>query len=69
MAKLFLVTLGFVAIALLFLCVKIVFQKGGRFGSEHIGQSRAMRSRGIHCAQSTDKMEYGTRRNVHDMEK
>lgn len=36
---------------------------------QHIGQSKAMRQRGIHCAQSTDKIEYASKLNVEDMEK
>ncbi len=69
MAKLFLATLAIVAISLVFFAVRIILKKGGKFHSEHIGQSKAMRERGIHCAQSTDKIEYQSKLNVFDMEK
>lgn len=69
MAKLFIATLALVAIALLLLAVRVLIKKGGKFGMQHIGQSKAMRQRGIHCAQSTDKIEYASKLNVEDMEK
>jgi hypothetical protein len=31
--------------------------RGGEFRSQHIGQSKEMRRRGIHCVQSMDRME------------
>lgn len=57
MLKLALLTLGFVALSFLFLCVKMILKPGSRFGSTHIGGSKAMRERGIHCVQSMDAME------------
>ena len=57
MLKLALLTLGFVALSVLFLCVKMLLKPGSRFGSTHIGGSKAMRDRGIHCVQSMDAME------------
>ncbi len=56
MLKLLLLTLGIVAAALLLLSVNILL-RGGKFRFEHIGQSKAMRSRGIHCVESMDAME------------
>lgn len=69
MAKLFLFTLALVGIAMLLFAVRILLKKNGTFHSQHIGQSKAMRDRGIHCAQSTDRMEYASKLNVTDMEK
>lgn len=57
MLKLLLLTLGFVCLSVLFLCVKLILKPGSRFGSIHIGGSKAMRERGIHCVQSMDAME------------
>lgn len=57
MLKLALITLGFVALSVLFLCVKILLKPGSKFGSTHIGSSKAMRDRGIHCVQSMDAFE------------
>ena len=37
-----------------FLCIKLVFRKDGRFSSQHIHDSRAMRERGIHCVMDQD---------------
>lgn len=57
MLKLALLTLGIIALSFLFLCVKMILKPGSRFGSTHIGGSKAMRERGIHCVQSMDAME------------
>ncbi len=57
MLKLALITLGIVALSVLFLCIKMILKPGSRFGSNHIGGSKAMRDRGIHCVQSMDAFE------------
>ena len=57
MLKLLLITLGIVALSVLFLCIKLVLKPGSKFGSTHIGGSKAMRERGIHCVQSMDAFE------------
>ncbi len=57
MLKLALITLGIVALSVLFLCIKILLKPGSKFGSTHIGGSKAMRDRGIHCVQSMDAIE------------
>lgn len=57
MLKLALLTLGIVALSVLFLCIKMILKPGSRFGSTHIGGSKAMRDRGIHCVQSMDAIE------------
>ena len=57
MLKLALITLGIVALSVLFLCIKMLLKPGSKFGSTHIGGSKAMRERGIHCVQSMDAME------------
>ncbi len=49
MLKLFLLIALFVGLSMLLLCIRIILEKNGRFGSEHIGHSKAMRKRGIHC--------------------
>lgn len=69
MVKQFLAILVLLAIAMLFLAVRILLKKGGKFHSLHVGQSKAMRDRGIHCAQSTDKIEYNDKKKPEDMEK
>ena len=57
MLKLALITLGIVALSVLFLCIKILLKPGSKFGSTHIGGSKAMGDRGIHCVQSMDAIE------------
>ncbi|MBQ9671455.1 MAG: hypothetical protein IJV34_01205 [Prevotella sp.] len=44
-----------IAIAMAFLCVKLIFRKNGRFVSQHIHDSEAMRQRGIHCVVDQDR--------------
>ncbi len=46
-----------IAIAMFFLCVGVIFGHRHTFRSQHIGHSKAMRRRGIHCVQSMDAME------------
>lgn len=38
-----------------FLCIKLFFHKEGRFSSQHIHDSKAMRERGIHCVMDQDR--------------
>jgi len=38
-----------------FLCVKVILRKNGRFSSQHIHDSKAMRERGIHCVMDQDR--------------
>ncbi|MCR5197663.1 MAG: hypothetical protein K6D55_02625 [Prevotella sp.] len=52
--KLLIVTL-IIAIAIAFLCVKLIFRRNGRFASQHIHDSEAMRQRGIHCVLDQDR--------------
>lgn len=51
----FLAILALVALALVLLSIRILIKKNGRFSSQHIGQSRAMKKRGIQCAQTQDR--------------
>lgn len=37
------------------LLVKVLGRKNGRFSSQHIHDSRAMRERGIHCVMDQDR--------------
>lgn len=69
MITIFLFTLALVAIAGLLLGVQILLKKNGKFSSQHIGQSKAMRERGIHCLQTQDRLAYNDKKNITDMEK
>ena len=53
--KILLLTTLIIAIAMAFLCVKVILQKNGRFASQHIHDSEAMRERGIHCVMDQDR--------------
>ena len=44
-----------IAIAIAFLCVKVIFRRNGSFSSQHIHDSEAMRQRGIHCVLDQDR--------------
>lgn len=52
--KIIIVTL-IIAIAIAFLCVKVIFRRNGSFSSQHIHDSEAMRERGIHCVLDQDR--------------
>lgn len=56
MLKLALLTIGIVFITIILLCVKLIFVRDGKFSSMHIGDSKEMKRRGIHCVQSMDAM-------------
>ena len=54
MLKLFIFCVIIIGVAMLFLCVRILFKRNGRFVKTHVSQSKAMRERGIGCVQSQD---------------
>lgn len=54
MLKLFVLTLIIIAVAILFLSVKLLVKKNGRFPNTHVSGSKEMRKRGIGCVQSQD---------------
>ena len=54
MLKVALLCLGIIAVGMFFLCIGVIFGKRHTFRSQHIGHSKAMRDRGINCAQSMD---------------
>ncbi|MCR5179742.1 MAG: hypothetical protein K6C30_00775 [Bacteroidaceae bacterium] len=57
MLKLLLITLGIVALAVVFLALKLLLKGDARGPMTHIGASKAMRQRGIHCVESMDTIE------------
>lgn len=44
-------------IALVGLGITILIKKNGKFPETHIGKNKAMKERGIHCANTTDQLE------------
>ena len=49
-----------------FLAIRVLIKKNGTFHSQHVGQSKAMRQRGIICVQSLDKIEHASKLNVNE---
>jgi len=52
-----LITAAFLAIAVLLLALKLLVKGDARGPMTHIGASKAMRERGIHCVESMDAIE------------
>lgn len=67
MAQALLITLIIILAGVLLLGVKIFFFKG-RFPNIHIGSSKAMKSRGIGCANSQDREGRKTNKNKINVE-
>lgn len=55
--KVFLLSAGIMAFVFVGMSVKILLKKGGKFPNTHIGGNKNMKSRGITCAQTYDKIE------------
>ena len=55
MVEILLYTAIIIAISMSLLCIKVILKRGGRFSSQHIHDSIAMRERGIHCVMEQDK--------------
>jgi len=54
MVEIIIISTLIIAISMAFLCIKLVFRKNGRFTSQHIHDSAAMRERDIHCVMDQD---------------
>ena len=52
MVELIIFSIIIIGASMLFLSVRILFKKNGRFVKTHLSQSKAMRERGIGCVQS-----------------
>ena len=57
MIKLLLITLVFLAIALLAMGIRILLKRGGMFPETHVSQNINMREKGVHCYKTQDKVE------------
>ena len=55
MLKILLITMLIVAISVPLLAIKIIVKKNGRFPNIHVSGNKALRQRGIGCAQSQDR--------------
>lgn len=54
---LFIITVILIGLSLVGLGINILLKKGGKFPETHIGKSKAMKDRGITCANTTDRNE------------
>lgn len=55
MIETLLITVLIIAICITLLCVKVIFKENGKFSSQHIHDSKAMKDRGIHCVIDQDR--------------
>lgn len=56
MLKTVLIAIGLLMLAVLGLSVRIIWGKDKQFGAKDVGESSAMRQRGIYCAKSQDRL-------------
>ena len=55
MLKTIAITVLIIAICIALLSVKVIFKKDGKFSSQHIHDSKALRDQGIHCVLDQDR--------------
>lgn len=54
--KVILLAVALLGIGLLGMAVRIVFLKGGKFPNTHVGGNPKLKSEGVHCATTQDKI-------------
>ena len=57
--KVFLITLGIVALAVFGLCFNIIFRKNGEFPEYEVSSNKEMRKLGIKCMREQDAAIFG----------
>ena len=55
MTEILLISVLIIAISVALLSVKVIFRRNGKFTSQHIHDSKAMRERGIGCVIEQDR--------------
>ena len=55
MLKAILISVVILGLGALGMCVRIILKKNGTFHSQDVGQSKAMRERGVGCTRSQDR--------------
>lgn len=53
----FIIVLILLGLALVGLGLTMLLKKNGKFPETHIGKNKAMKDRGINCANTTDRLE------------
>ena len=61
-----LLSLVLVVLSVLLLGIKVFFTKDGRFPETHVGNNKALREKGIHCAKTQDLQERN-KKNLFDL--
>ena len=56
MLKIFLLSLGSIAIAVALLGIKVFFTKKGKFPNTHVSGNKYLRDKGIFCVQTQDRI-------------
>ncbi len=67
--KIILFSIALMGVVFILMAIKTLVKMNGTFPNLHIGGNPEMKKRGIHCAQTTDKLEFNDKRNISDMEK
>ena len=64
-----LLVIALIAVAILLLCVGVIFRRDHTFRSQHIAENERMREHKIHCATSQDREAQRTRKNKINVKK
>ena len=67
--QIFIIAVMLVAICFAGLAIKVILSRNGRFPNIHIGSNRALKERGITCAQAYDKAEQAKVKKEHKFNK
>ncbi len=59
------ICIGILLVCFVFLAITMLIKKNGRFPNTHVSGNKALRDRGIHCAQTQD-WEDRTRKGLYD---
>ena len=55
MTQVLLISMALLVVGMALLLIKVLVRKDGKFSSQHIHDSEAMRERGIHCVMDQDR--------------
>ncbi len=55
--KIVLLSVAMVAIAMFGLAIRILLKRGGKFPNTHVSGNKYLRSQGVYCSQTQDRME------------
>ena len=55
--KVILLTIGLMAIGMAGMAVRILLKKGGKFPNTHVSGNKYLKSQGVYCSQTQDRLE------------